>query len=63
MVAPPKKLIGCILMWWNNDDKIIRNHEVGQIRVERCNEFVERANSGSSLFYQSGTSMVLTFRR
>lgn len=40
MVAPPKKLTGCMFMWWNNDDEIIkRHHEVGQIRGERCKEY------------------------
>ena len=25
--APPKKLIGCTLMWWNDEDKITKNHD------------------------------------
>lgn len=25
-----KKLIGCTLMWWNNNDKIVQNHEYAQ---------------------------------
>ena len=29
--ALPKEVIGCNLMWWNNDDKIIRNHEYAQL--------------------------------
>lgn len=30
--ARPQKLIGCTLMWWNDQDKIIRNHEYMQVR-------------------------------
>ncbi|KAL8950201.1 MAG: hypothetical protein Q9222_003748 [Ikaeria aurantiellina] len=30
--APPKRMMGCTLMWWNNDDKIIRQHEYAQVR-------------------------------
>lgn len=30
----PKKMIGCTLMWWNKDDKIIRNHEYAQLKNE-----------------------------
>lgn len=30
--APPKKVIGCTLMWWSDKDKIIRNHEYAQLR-------------------------------
>ena len=32
--ASPKKLIGCTLMWWNKNDKIVRNHEYMQLRDE-----------------------------
>ena len=30
--APSKKMIGCTLMWWNEHDKIIRNHEYYQVK-------------------------------
>lgn len=30
--AHPKKLIGCTLMWWNDQDKIIRNYEYMHMR-------------------------------
>ena len=30
--APVHKLIGCTLIWWNEKDKIIRNHEYMQVR-------------------------------
>ena len=30
--APLKKMIGCSLMWWNDDDKIIRIHEYLQLK-------------------------------
>lgn len=30
--ASPKKLIGCTLMWWNNNDKIVKSHEYAQAR-------------------------------
>ena len=30
--APLKKMIGCTLMWWNDDDKIIRDHEYLQAK-------------------------------
>ncbi|KAF1982324.1 hypothetical protein K402DRAFT_424603 [Aulographum hederae CBS 113979] len=30
--APPKKLIGCTLMWWDEDDKIVKNHDYVQTR-------------------------------
>ena len=30
--APPQKLIGCTLMWWNDKDKIVKNHEYAQMR-------------------------------
>jgi hypothetical protein len=28
----PVKLIGCTLMWWNDKDKIVKNHEYMQGR-------------------------------
>lgn len=30
--GPAKKLMGCTLMWWNDEDKIVRNHEYTQVR-------------------------------
>lgn len=30
--ATPKKMMGCTLMWWNDNDKIIRNHEYAQVK-------------------------------
>ncbi|MCJ1248640.1 hypothetical protein MMC30_005858 [Trapelia coarctata] len=30
--APPKKLIGCTLMWWNDKDKIVKNHDYTHAR-------------------------------
>lgn len=30
--AVPKKLVGCTLMWWDDGDKIVRNHEYVQVR-------------------------------
>lgn len=30
--APPKRLIGCTLMWWNDKDKIVKNHDYVQLR-------------------------------
>lgn len=29
--APHKRLLGCSLMWWNDDDKIVRNHGYSQM--------------------------------
>ncbi len=28
----PQKMIGCTLMWWNDKDKIIKNHEYAHMR-------------------------------
>lgn len=30
--ASPTKMIGCTLMWWNDQDKIVRMHEYLQVR-------------------------------
>lgn len=30
--APPAKLIGCTLMWWNDEDKIVKNHDYTHVR-------------------------------
>ena len=30
--APPRKLLGCTLMWWNDKDKIVKNHDYVQQR-------------------------------
>lgn len=30
--APLKKVVGCSHMWWNKDDKIVRNHEYQLLR-------------------------------
>lgn len=30
--VPPSKLIGCTLMWWNDKDKIMKNHVSTQVR-------------------------------
>ena len=30
--APPKKIIGCTLMWWDKGDKIVKNHEYMQLK-------------------------------
>ena len=32
--ALPKKLVGCTLMWWNKNDKIVKNHEYIQMKDE-----------------------------
>lgn len=29
--APHKRLLGCSLMWWDDDDKIVRNHDYSQM--------------------------------
>lgn len=28
----PKRLVGCTLMWWDDRDMIVRNHEYVQVR-------------------------------
>ena len=30
--ATPMKLIGCTLMWWNDKDKIVKNHDYTHAR-------------------------------
>ena len=32
--ATAKRIVGCTLMWWNEHDKIIRNHEYMQIKED-----------------------------
>ncbi|KAL9640756.1 MAG: hypothetical protein Q9164_000071 [Protoblastenia rupestris] len=32
--APPKKVTGCTLMWWNDNDKITKNHKYMQATNE-----------------------------
>ena len=32
--ARPKKATGCTQMWWNDNDKIVKNHEYMQARDE-----------------------------
>lgn len=29
--APLKKVLGCTLMWWDDDNKIVKNHDYIQI--------------------------------
>ncbi|KAL8834789.1 MAG: hypothetical protein Q9176_007307 [Flavoplaca citrina] len=31
--ATPTMMKGCTLMWWNDNDKIIRNHEYAQTKI------------------------------
>lgn len=28
----PKRLVGCTLMWWDDSDRIVRNHEYVQVK-------------------------------
>ena len=30
--SPPKKIIGCTLMWWNDKDRILENHDYVQTK-------------------------------